>query len=147
MSKQLSTQTTRSSIAPAVDLPIARELAARLSGMVGGALLGDLPAVVRAKFGNRLAILRQACASAGRSELEEAVSGLMTRYPSMRGVSQIEAMVMVRAYADDLDGVPLWAVKSAIADIARGAVSDVNPDFAPSGPRLAVARKVREALA
>jgi hypothetical protein len=123
-------------VAPAVDLPIARELAVRLSSLVDGALPGDMPPIVRSKFAHRLEVLRAACGPAERTQLEEAVAGLMMRYPSMRGVSQIEAQVMTRAFADDLHGMPLWAIKAAIADIAAGVIPDANPDFAPSAPRL-----------
>lgn len=135
MGKELSTKTS-SNIAPAVDLPVARELAYWLSGMVNGAIEGDMPAVVRSRFTHRAAVLRQACEPAARSDLEEVVAGLMVRYPSMRGLSKIEASVLARAFADDLAGVPLWAITAAIADIAKGVVSDVHPDFAPSAPRL-----------
>jgi hypothetical protein len=64
------------------------------------------------------------------------VAGLMTGFPSMRGLSKIEAQVLVRKYADDLEGVPLWAIQFACKDISRGAVSDLNPDFAPSASRV-----------
>lgn len=104
--------------------------------MVDGALCGDLPLVIRGKFSHRLAVLKAACERAPRSNLEEAVAGLMVRYPSMRGLSKIEADVLSRAFADDLTGIPLWAVNAAIADIVRGTVPDVHPDFAPSAARL-----------
>lgn len=74
--------------------------------------------------------------SATRSDLEEQVAGLMTGFPSMRGLSKIEAQILVRKYADDLEGIPLWAIVAACKDISRGAISDMNPDFPPSAPRV-----------
>lgn len=136
MAQEISTRTSSNHIAPAVDLPVARELAYRLSSMVGGGMPGGLPEVVRSRFTHRAAVLKQACEPAVRSDLEETVAGLMVRYPSMRGLSKIEASVLARAFADDLAGLPLWAITAAVADIAKGTVSDVHPDFAPSAPRL-----------
>lgn len=81
-------------------------------------------------------VVADALQSASRTQLEEAVAGLMMGYPSMRGLSKIEAQILVRKYADDLEGVPLWAIHVACKDISRGIVSDLNPDFAPSAARV-----------
>jgi hypothetical protein len=121
---------------PGVDVPLMHELKARCSAMVHGSLLDDLPHTVRGRFRNRLAVLQQTCTEATRSDLEQVVSAVMMRYPSMRGVSQLEAQVMVRAYCDDLMGLPVWAINAAARDITKGAVSDLNPDFPPSAPRI-----------
>jgi hypothetical protein len=104
--------------------------------MADGKLLEPLPDIVRAKMENRKAVVLSSTKAASRSEAEEAVAGLMMAYPSMRGLSQIEAQVLIRKYADDLAGIPIWAIKAASRDISRGAVSDMNPDFPPSAPRV-----------
>ncbi len=129
-------QTTTSSAAPPVDVWMSKELSLRRSGMVGGRLLEALPSIVRSKMEHRQIVVLASTRSASRSELEEAVAGLMMGYPSMRGLSQIEAQVLVRKYADDLAGIPMWAIKAATRDISRGAVSDMSPDFPPSASRV-----------
>lgn len=134
MAQQISNITNLTG--PGVDVPLMHELRARCSSMVHGSLLDDLPAVTRGRFRNRLALLQETCKAAENGELERAVSAIMMRYPSMRGVSQVEAQVMVRAYCDDLAGLPIWAVNAAARDITKGAVADLNPDFPPSAPRI-----------
>jgi hypothetical protein len=43
---------------------------------------------------------------------------------------------MVAQYATALQGVPLWAIREVCADIVRGVVPGLNPDFPPTAPRL-----------
>lgn len=124
------------SAAPPVDVWVAKELSARKSAMIDGRLHEPLPSIVRGKMEHRQALVLAATRSATRSETEEAVAALMMAYPSMRGLSHIEAQVLIRKYADDLADVPIWAIKAAARDISRGAVSDMSPDFPPSAPRV-----------
>ena len=39
-------------------------------------------------------------------------------------------------HADDLSGLPLWALKQACQDISRGKVEGCSLDFPPAAPRL-----------
>jgi len=102
----------------------------------GGFLLEPIPSAIRLMLERRQYAVTAALQGASRSDLEEQVAALMTGFPSMRGLSKIEAQVLVRKYADDLEGVPLWAIKSACGDISRGAIADMNPDFPPSASRV-----------
>ncbi|WP_334362401.1 hypothetical protein [Bradyrhizobium sp. AZCC 1578] len=115
---------------------MAKELAFRRSAMIEGRLHEPLPSIIRGKMENRRAVVMSSTRSATRNEIEETVAALMMAYPSMRGLSHIEAQVLIRKYADDLADMPLWAIKAAARDISRGAVSDMSPDFAPSAPRV-----------
>ncbi|MDB5579634.1 MAG: hypothetical protein JWR80_4810 [Bradyrhizobium sp.] len=60
----------------------------------------------------------------------------MLAFPSTRSVPVIDAQLQARKYAEDLQGVPLWAVQDACRDVSRGSVPGLNPDFPPSSPRL-----------
>jgi hypothetical protein len=102
----------------------------------GGFLLEPIPSAIRLMLERRQYAVTAALQAASRSDLEEQVAGLMTGFPSMRGLSKIEAQVLVRKYADDLEGVPLWAIRAACSDISRGAIADMNPDFPPSASRV-----------
>lgn len=104
--------------------------------MENGFLQEPLPTGIRTMLERRQHAVAASLASASRSELEEEVAGMMTGFPSMRGLSKIEAQVLVRKYAEDLVGIPLWAIHAACRDISRGTVSDLNPDFAPSASRV-----------
>ena len=104
--------------------------------MIEGRLLEPLPGKVRFMLEQRRNAVTVALQGGSRTDLEEQVAALMMGYPSMRGLSKIEAQILVRKYADDLEGVPLWAIRAACKDISRGAVADVNPDFAPSAARV-----------
>jgi len=122
--------------APPVDVWMAKELSFRRSAMVDGRLHEPLPSITRGKMENRWKLVMRSTKSATRSEIEEAVAALMMAYPSMRGLSHVEAQVLIRKYADDLSDIPLWSIKAAARDISRGAVSDMSPDFPPSAPRV-----------
>jgi hypothetical protein len=122
--------------APPVDAWMAKELSLRRSAMVDGRLHEPLPSIVRGKMENRWKLVMRSTKSAIRSEIEEAVAALMMAYPSMRGLSHVEAQVLIRKYADDLSDIPLWSIQAAARDISRGAVSDMSPDFPPSAPRV-----------
>ncbi len=122
--------------APPVDVWMAKELSFRKSAMIDGRLHEQLPSITRGKMENRWKLVMRSTKSATRSEIEEAVAALMMAYPSMRGLSHLEAQVLIRKYADDLADMPLWSIKAAARDISRGAVSDMNPDFPPSAPRV-----------
>ena len=104
--------------------------------MADGRLLEPIPTGTRLMLERRQFAVAAALQGAPMSDLEEQVAALMMGYPSMRGLSKIEAQILVRKYADDLDGVPLWAIRAACKDISRGAVADMNPDFAPSAARV-----------
>lgn len=134
MAQQISKQTATAS--PPVDIWMAKELSFRRSAMIDGRLHEPLPSIVRGKMENRRAMVMSATRSATPSEIEEAVAALMMAYPSMRGLSHLEAQVLIRKYAEDLADMPMWAIRAAARDISRGAVSDMNPDFPPSAPRV-----------
>jgi hypothetical protein len=137
MAQALTNRNSSSIEAPRPDVASARELSYRRSSMVeGGWLPEPIPAPTRAMLEHRQSAVLAALQGASRSDLEEQVSGLMTGFPSMRGLSKLEAQILVRKYADDLEGVPLWAIRAACKDISRGAVSDLNPDFPPSASRV-----------
>lgn len=136
MAQAISNRNSRAFEAPLLDLEVARELSSRRSSMVDGRLLEVLPGKVRFMLEQRRNAVTAALQGASRTDLEEQVAALMTGYPSMRGLSKLEAQILVRKYADDLEGVPLWAIRAACKDISRGAVSDMNPDFAPSAARV-----------
>ncbi|WP_457492078.1 hypothetical protein [Tardiphaga sp. P5_C7] len=101
-----------------------------------GGLTEKLPALLAGKLSNRLDLLRRSVKQASIGELEEQVAKLMLAYPSTGGHGEIDAMLRVRQYSEDLLGTPLWAVKDACRDVSRGAVPGLNRDFAPSSPRL-----------
>lgn len=121
---------------PKVDVWATRELAKHRSSMVNGWLPEPIPSEVRLVLERRQYAVTAALTGASRSDLEEQVGKLMIGFPSMRGLSKIEAQVLVRKYADDLAGVPLWAIHAACGDISRGAIADMNPDFPPSASRV-----------
>ena len=122
--------------APPVDLIVARELSSRRSSMIDGRLAEPISGGIRLMLERRQFAISAALQGASRTALEEQVAALMTGYPSMRGLSKLEAQILVRKYADDLEGVPLWAIRAACKDISRGVVADMNPDFAPSASRV-----------
>lgn len=136
MAQAIASRNFTSIEAPRPDLAAARELSARRSSMVDGWLPDPIPGGVRLMLERRQFAVAAALAGASRSDLEEQVAGLMTGFPSMRGLSKLEAQVLVRKYADDLEGVPLWAINAACKDISRGAIADMNPDFPPSASRV-----------
>lgn len=137
MAQAISKQQPASLVsAPPVDVWMAKEISFRRSAMVDGRLHEPLPSITRGKMENRCKLVLRSTVSATSSEIEEAVAGLMMAYPSMRGLSHIEAQVLIRKYAEDLADMPLWAIKAAGRDISRGAVSDMSPDFPPSAPRV-----------
>lgn len=136
MTQAIASRTSSSIEAPRVDIATSRELAARKNMMVEGRLLEPLPPAVVAQLKQRQAVVMGALQSGSRSDLEEVVAGLMTGYPSMRNLSKLEAQILVRKYADDLVGIPLWAIRAGCQDISRGKVSDLNPDFPPSASRV-----------
>lgn len=132
----ISRQTQTAAASPPVDVWMAKELSFRRSAMIDGRLHEPLPSITRGKMENRCKLVLAATRSATPSEIEEAVAALMMAYPSMRGLSHLEAQVLIRKYAEDLADMPLWAIKAAARDISRGAVSDMSPDFPPSAPRV-----------
>lgn len=137
MAQAIANRNFQSVEAPKHDLVAARELSARRSSMVeGGWLPEPIPTGIRTMLERRQMVVSEALQSATRTDLEEQVAGLMTGFPSMRGLSKLEAQILVRKYADDLEGVPLWAIRAACKDISRGAVADLNPDFPPSASRV-----------
>lgn len=137
MAQAIANRNSSSIEVPRPDLAAAREISARRSSMVDGGWLPEpIPGGVRLMLERRQFAVTAALQGASRSDLEEQVAGLMTGFPSMRGLSKIEAQVLVRKYADDLEGVPLWAIIAACKDISRGAIADMNPDFPPSASRV-----------
>lgn len=138
MAQAIANRNLSSSIEfPRPDLVAARAISALKSTIVeGGWLPEPIPGATRLMLERRQYAVAAALDPATRSDLEEQVAALMTGYPSMRGLSKIEAQVLVRKYADDLEGTPLWAIHAACKDISRGAISDLNPDFAPSAARV-----------
>lgn len=136
MAQALANRNSSSIEAPKVDVWATRELAKHRSSMVEGWLPEPIQSEVRLVLERRQFAVTAALQGASRSDLEEQVAGLMTGFPSMRGLSKIEAQVLVRKYADDLAGVPLWAIHAACKDISRGAIADMNPDFPPSASRV-----------
>jgi hypothetical protein len=137
MAQAIANRNFQSIEAAKPDLFAARELSMRKSSMVeGGWLPEPLPAGIRTMLERRQTAVMAGLQAASRGELEEEVASLMTGFPSMRGLSKLEAQILVRKYADDLAGMPLWAIRAACRDISRGAVSDLNPDFPPSASRV-----------
>ncbi|SFL93558.1 hypothetical protein SAMN03159423_4507 [Bradyrhizobium sp. NFR13] len=137
MSRLPTPTTTRTSQgSPGTDLPLASELAAIRLGWEDGHLSAPLPEPVRERLTKRLELLRSCSRPAAVEAIEEEVAKLMLGFPSTRGVPVIEVQLQVRKYAEDLLGVPLWAIKDACRDISRGSVPGLNPDFPPTSPRL-----------
>ena len=101
-----------------------------------GGLTQQLSVVLAGKLSGRLELLRCSVRQASIGELEEQVAKLMLAWPVTGGHSEIDAMLRVRQYAEDLLGTPLWAVRNACRDVSRGAVPGLNRDFPPSSPRL-----------
>lgn len=101
-----------------------------------GGLTRQLSVVLAGKLSGRLDLLRRSVKQASIGELEEQVAKLMLAWPVTGGHSEIDAMLRVRQYAEDLLGTPLWAVRSACQDVSRGSVPGLNRDFPPSSPRL-----------
>jgi len=136
MAQAVANRNSQNIDAPRPDLATARALSEWKSAVVDGCLLDPIPTGTRITLERRQHVVMAALQSASRSDLEEQVAGLMTGFPSMRGLSKLEAQVLVRKYADDLEGVPLWAIRAACGDISRGAIADMNPDFPPSASRV-----------
>jgi hypothetical protein len=135
MAQSLSTTTITNS--PPADPELARTIAALRSSMRDDACLTEpLSVMTRGRLGMRLDLLRGCAKQAAAEQIETEVAKLMTSYPSLRGSSDTDAKAMVYQYAEALAGVPLWAIRDACKAIARGAVPDINPDFAPSSARL-----------
>ncbi|WP_441277787.1 hypothetical protein AB7783_12305 [Tardiphaga sp. 172_B4_N1_3] len=132
----MPTTTRTSQGSPGTDLPLASELAAIRLGWEDGHLSAPLPEPVRERLTKRLDLLRSCSRPAAVEAIEEEIAKLMLGFPSTRGVPVIEVQLQVRKYAEDLLGVPLWAVKDACRDISRGSVPGLNPDFPPTSPRL-----------
>jgi hypothetical protein len=129
--------TTTISNSPPPDNELARSVAALRSSLRDGACLTEpLSVMTRGRLSMRLDLLRGCAKHAGIDQVEHEVTKLMASYPSLRGSSDIDAKAMVYQYAEALAGVPLWAIRDVCKMIARGAVPDVNPDFAPSSARL-----------
>lgn len=86
----------------------------------------------------RLATLRKVLAptNAGteRQRIAEALSRMFSRFTNTGGVANPRATIA--AYVSGLSDLPTWAVLAGIADVERGAVEGLSPDFAPSAPRL-----------
>lgn len=135
MAQSLSITTITNS--PPADPELARTVAALRSSMRDDACLTEpLSVMTRGRLDMRLDLLRGCAKQAGADEIQHEVTRLMTSYPSLRGASSTDAAAMVYQYAEALAGVPLWAIRDACKAIARGAVPDINPDFAPSSARL-----------
>ena len=135
MAQLPSTMTITNS--PPADHELARAVAALRSSMRDDACLTEpLSVMTRGRLSMRLDLLRGCVKQARAEEVETEVAKLMTSYPSLRGSSEIDAKAMIYQYAEALAGVPLWAIRDACKAIARGAVPDINPDFAPSSARL-----------
>jgi hypothetical protein len=115
---------------------LAAELAVLRVGLLNGSLVEELPEPVRTRLDERLALLRGSVRQATISQIEGEVAKLMLAFPSTRSVPVIDAQLQARKYAEDLQGVPLWAVQEACRDVSRGSVPGLNPDFPPSSPRL-----------
>lgn len=105
-------------------------------GMREGGLTAKLPVALEGRLSTRLELLRTCVKQAAIADLEEQVAKLMLAYPSTGAHGDVNAMLRVRKYAEDLLGTPLWAVRDACRDVSRGAVPGLNRDFAPSSPRL-----------
>lgn len=86
----------------------------------------------------RLATLRKVLAptNAGteRQRIAEALSRMFSRFTNTGNVANPRATIA--AYVSGLADLPTWAVLAGIADVERGAVEGLSPDFAPSAPRL-----------
>ncbi|MDB5652942.1 MAG: hypothetical protein JWQ94_555 [Tardiphaga sp.] len=133
---QLPSITTISSSPPA-DPELRNTVAALRATLRDGACLTEpLSVMTRGRLGMRLELLRGCAKQASVDQVEMEVAKLMTSYPSLRGSSEIDAKAMIFQYAEALAGAPLWAIRDACKAIARGAVPDINPDFAPSSARL-----------
>jgi hypothetical protein len=63
--------------------------------MIDGRLLEPLPGNVRFMLERRRNVVTAALQGGSRSDLEEQVAALMTGYPSMRGLSKLEAQILV----------------------------------------------------
>lgn len=135
MAQSPSITTTTNS--PPSDHELARAVATLRSSMRDDSCLTEpLSVMTRGRLSMRLDLLRGCVKQARAEEVEHEVTKLMASYPSLRGSSDTDAKAMVYQYAEALAGVPLWAIRDACKAIARGAVPDVNPDFAPSSARL-----------
>jgi len=135
MAQSLSTTTTTNS--PPADPELSRAVATLRSSMRDDACLTEpLSGMTRGRLSMRLDLLRGCVKQATTDQIQHEVTRLMTSYPSLRGASATDAAAMVYQYAEALAGVPLWAIQDACKAIARGAVPDINPDFAPSSARL-----------
>jgi hypothetical protein len=133
----LSPSITTISNSPPADPELRNTVAALRSSMRDGACLTEpLSVMTRGRLGMRLDLLRGCAKQAAPGQIETEVAKLMTSYPSLRGSSATDAAAMIYQYTEALAGVPLWAVRDACKAIARGAVPDINPDFAPSSARL-----------
>jgi hypothetical protein len=135
MHKKMTIQTPPQQ-GPRIDPKTARDIDVYRSKMVGGSLVGPIPAPVRTRLNERLLVLEASFVPATLDQLETVVSEMTVAYPSLRGYSETEALLFVRKYSNELLGSPLWAVLQACHDVSSGAVPGLDLDFPPTCPRL-----------
>lgn len=72
--------------------------------------------------------------SSQKERVSQAIGGMLMAFPSSSNMKNEAAVVM---YLMAIEGISPEAVVFACKAFVRGEVSDHNPDFAPSAPRLA----------
>jgi hypothetical protein len=68
-----------------------------------------------------------------RKHAAKALAAMFLGFPNLRTT---EHTAIVTAYIMALEQYPLFAIIEACEDVVRGRVDDLNPDFAPTAPRL-----------
>lgn len=83
--------------------------------------------------GVRRAMRAIAMADADRQKAATAITAMLTAWIH---TGKADPKSTVAAYVMHLQDMPLFAIERACSDIAKGNVSDLNPDFPPSAARL-----------
>lgn len=130
--RSISTMTS----SPGTDLELSRILASLCAAMREGGHQAPLPPATRTRLEQRQAVLQASAVGATTDQTEIEVAKLMTAYPSSRAAALTDVQVTVRQYATALASVPLWALREVCADVLRGSVAGLNPDFMPTAPRM-----------
>lgn len=134
--QRLMIPTSSTSPPPAADGRLAHLLAVMHSRLIGKELVGEIPDGQRLALVKRQELLASHFVPAPNDEIKKCVAGMMVSFFTMRGVSRDEALRAVQKYADDLAGIPLWAVSQTCRDASRGRIEELNPDMPPSAARL-----------
>lgn len=70
------------------------------------------------------------------AEIQRASAAIAAMLGGFLSARSGDTKSVLTAYTAALNDLPLWAIEEACRKITRGALPDINPDFAPSAARL-----------